>query len=91
VIELQQPLTESMDEIHHAIVQCMNTTLSELKRSNTTVQQIPTFDYSDADDNRDSLNWMTSTLKMHTSAPLNQLSGGILIPYGTKLDQRLNS
>ena len=27
-----------MAEIHHAIIQCMTTTLSELKRSNTTVQ-----------------------------------------------------
>ncbi|KAH7884060.1 hypothetical protein F5I97DRAFT_1897941 [Phlebopus sp. FC_14] len=35
VIELHQHLTESMEAIHHAIVQCMTITLSELKRSNT--------------------------------------------------------
>lgn len=37
VIELYQHLTEQMHAIHHAIVQCMTTTLSELKRSHTTV------------------------------------------------------
>lgn len=37
VIELYQPLSESMADIHHAIVQCMTTTLAELKRSNATV------------------------------------------------------
>ncbi|KIM47303.1 hypothetical protein M413DRAFT_440752 [Hebeloma cylindrosporum] len=37
VIELSQPLTESMADIHHAIIQCMTITLSELKRSNTTL------------------------------------------------------
>ena len=30
-------MTEAMSEIHHAIVQCMTTTLSELKRANTSV------------------------------------------------------
>ncbi|OBZ77930.1 DNA repair protein rad16 [Grifola frondosa] len=35
LIELHQDMTESMAEIHHAIVQCMTTTLSELKRANT--------------------------------------------------------
>ncbi|KAG5719298.1 DNA repair protein rad16 [Termitomyces sp. T112] len=37
VVELMQPLTEAMSEIHHAIIQCMSTTLSELKRANTTL------------------------------------------------------
>lgn len=37
VIELYQPMTEAMSEIHSAIVMCMSTTLSELKRSNATV------------------------------------------------------
>ncbi|KIY50070.1 hypothetical protein FISHEDRAFT_57787 [Fistulina hepatica ATCC 64428] len=37
VVELSQPLTEPMSEIHNAILQCMNTTLSELKRSNTSL------------------------------------------------------
>ena len=37
VIELYQPMTESMKEIHGGLVQCMSMTLSELKRSNTTV------------------------------------------------------
>ncbi|KAL4069136.1 hypothetical protein J3A83DRAFT_4096140 [Scleroderma citrinum] len=37
VIELYQHLTEPMHAIHHAIVQCMTTTLSELKRSHTTL------------------------------------------------------
>ncbi|KAH9177541.1 hypothetical protein EDB89DRAFT_1933182 [Lactarius sanguifluus] len=35
VVELYQPMTESMKEIHGALVQCMSTTLAELKRSNT--------------------------------------------------------
>ncbi|KAG2072910.1 hypothetical protein BDR04DRAFT_1073253 [Suillus decipiens] len=38
VIELYQRLTESMEAIHHAIVQCMTITLSELKRSNKTLE-----------------------------------------------------
>lgn len=37
VIELFQPLTEAMSDIHGAIVQCMTTTLNELKRSNTSL------------------------------------------------------
>lgn len=37
VVELSQNLTEAMQDIHNAIIQCMTTTLSELKRSNTTV------------------------------------------------------
>ncbi|KAG1731335.1 uncharacterized protein EDB91DRAFT_1154579 [Suillus paluster] len=37
VIELNQHLTEPMEAIHHAIVQCMTVTLSELKRSNKTL------------------------------------------------------
>lgn len=37
VIELYQPLSESMADIHHAIVQCMSATLAELKRANSTV------------------------------------------------------
>lgn len=37
VIEIYPHLTESMKDIHGAIVQCMSTTLAELKRSNTTL------------------------------------------------------
>lgn len=37
VVELYQGMSELMTEIHGAIVQCMSTTLSELRRSNTTV------------------------------------------------------
>ncbi|KAJ3515568.1 hypothetical protein NLJ89_g1672 [Agrocybe chaxingu] len=37
IIELSQNMTEPMADIHHAIIQCMTTTLSELKRSNTTL------------------------------------------------------
>ena len=37
VVELAQDMTESMSDIHHAIIQCMNATLSELKKANTTV------------------------------------------------------
>ncbi|GLB36876.1 putative ERCC4 domain containing protein [Lyophyllum shimeji] len=37
VVELSQPLTEAMADIHHAIIQCMSTTISELKRSNATL------------------------------------------------------
>lgn len=39
VVELFQPMTELMSDIHTAIVQCMTTTLSELKRSNTSVRE----------------------------------------------------
>ncbi|RDX42825.1 hypothetical protein OH76DRAFT_1362124 [Lentinus brumalis] len=35
IVELHQEMTEAMSEIHNAIVQCMSTTLSELKRANT--------------------------------------------------------
>ncbi|KAI0266432.1 hypothetical protein BC834DRAFT_874517 [Gloeopeniophorella convolvens] len=38
VVELYQPMTESMKEIHGALVQCMSMTLTELKRSNTTLE-----------------------------------------------------
>jgi hypothetical protein len=38
VLQLTIDMTEYMAEIHHAIVQCMVTTLAELKRSNTTVR-----------------------------------------------------
>ena len=38
LVELHQNMTESMSEIHHAIVQCMTTTLSEVKRANTSVR-----------------------------------------------------
>jgi hypothetical protein len=37
VVELSQNLSEPMQDIHNAIIQCMTATLSELKRSNTTV------------------------------------------------------
>ena len=32
VVELSQPLTEPMANVHPAIIQCMNTNLSELER-----------------------------------------------------------
>ena len=38
VLELSQPLTEPMANIHHAIIQCMTTTLSELKCANASVR-----------------------------------------------------
>ncbi|KAL1747983.1 hypothetical protein HDZ31DRAFT_79987 [Schizophyllum fasciatum] len=37
VVELSQNMTESMEEIHHAIIQCMTSTLADLKRSNTSL------------------------------------------------------
>ena len=37
VIQLNIHMTESMTEIHGAILQCITSTLSELKRSNTSV------------------------------------------------------
>ena len=37
IVELHQEMTEAMSEIHHAIVQCMSTTLAELKRANTAL------------------------------------------------------
>ncbi|EKM77091.1 hypothetical protein AGABI1DRAFT_122321 [Agaricus bisporus var. burnettii JB137-S8] len=38
VVELSQPLSQSMSEIHHAIIQCISTTLAELKRSNKELE-----------------------------------------------------
>ncbi len=35
IVELHKEMTDSMSEIHHAIVQCMTTTLADLKRANT--------------------------------------------------------
>jgi DNA excision repair protein ERCC-4 len=43
VVELYQPMTESMKEIHGGLVQCMSMTLAELKRSNTTVDSFFSF------------------------------------------------
>lgn len=39
MVELYQPMTEGMHDIHGAIVQCMSSTLAELKRSNATVSK----------------------------------------------------
>lgn len=41
-------MTEYMQEIHGAIVQCMSTTLSELKRSNTNVRTVHIYLFSHA-------------------------------------------
>ena len=38
--DVERNLTERMADIHHAIIQYMNVTLSELKRSNTTVRSL---------------------------------------------------
>jgi DNA excision repair protein ERCC-4 len=46
VVELNQHLTESMKDIHAAIVQCMNATLMELKKSRTDVSASDTFNVS---------------------------------------------
>ncbi|KAH8834013.1 hypothetical protein DL96DRAFT_1521655 [Flagelloscypha sp. PMI_526] len=37
VVEIGQPMTESMTTIHGAILHCMNATLADLKRSNTSL------------------------------------------------------
>ncbi|KIJ56197.1 hypothetical protein M422DRAFT_198890 [Sphaerobolus stellatus SS14] len=37
VIELSQEMSESMRDIHESIITCMNATLNELKRSNTSL------------------------------------------------------
>ncbi|KAF7331499.1 ERCC4 domain-containing protein [Mycena kentingensis (nom. inval.)] len=37
VVELSQSMSEPMADIHRAIIQCMDATLSELKRSNATL------------------------------------------------------
>jgi DNA excision repair protein ERCC-4 len=42
-VELYQPLTESMKDIDGALVQCVTTTLAELKSSNATVRPGPFF------------------------------------------------
>jgi DNA excision repair protein ERCC-4 len=38
VIELYQPMTAAMTEIQAAVVECMEATLGELRRSNTQVR-----------------------------------------------------
>ena len=38
VINLHQPLSDSMDTIQTAIIECMDATLAELKRSNTVIE-----------------------------------------------------
>lgn len=43
VVELYQELSESMKDIHHAIVQCMTATLAELKRSNALASSIMSY------------------------------------------------
>jgi DNA excision repair protein ERCC-4 len=43
IIQLLQGLTESMREIHGAIIQCINSTMSELKRSHTNVSIISAY------------------------------------------------
>ncbi|KAF5368134.1 hypothetical protein D9615_010214 [Tricholomella constricta] len=48
VVELSQPLTKSMADIHHAIIRCMYTTLSELKRSNTVTLDLDDFNVDNA-------------------------------------------
>ncbi|KDQ09302.1 hypothetical protein BOTBODRAFT_164970 [Botryobasidium botryosum FD-172 SS1] len=37
IVELHQPLNQSMQEIHDAIVQCISATLADLKRSNAAL------------------------------------------------------
>jgi DNA excision repair protein ERCC-4 len=43
VVELSQELTESMSEIHSAVIQCMTATLAELRRSKVDASRIPPF------------------------------------------------
>jgi len=89
VIELSQPLTEPMADIHHAIIQCMSTTLSELKRSNTTVcSRLTLFGVSAYCLSSTST---SSTSKMLTSGLLKLLFDDSSIRYGTKSAQRPNS
>lgn len=37
IVELYQPLTDNMKDIQTAVIECMEATLSEIKRSNTFV------------------------------------------------------
>lgn len=43
MIELHQPMTPAMDEIQTAILECMEATLAEVKRSNTSVRSAWSF------------------------------------------------
>lgn len=38
VVELRLPMTESMDQIQQALIECMEVTLSEVKKSNSKVK-----------------------------------------------------
>ena len=41
VLELSQPMTQSMKDIQTAVIECMEATLSEIKKSNTYVRFPP--------------------------------------------------
>jgi len=89
VIELSQPLTEPMADIHHAIIQCMSTTLSELKRSNTTV--CPSLNSSSISTYCLSSTLTSSMLKMRTLGLLKSLFDDNSTRYGTRLARRQSS
>ena len=38
VVELHQPLSDSMKEVQNAVIECMEATLNEIKRSNHSVR-----------------------------------------------------
>lgn len=44
VVELSQALTEMMSDIHDALVQCINSTLAELRRSRADVSMFSSHD-----------------------------------------------
>lgn len=86
VIELAQPMSESMTEIHEAIVNCMNATLNELKRSNTTVRLFSLFcrcTFIECCINSWILTSSTSSLLISVHSTL--WYAGSWIPFGTKL------
>ncbi|ORX60262.1 hypothetical protein DM01DRAFT_1332415 [Hesseltinella vesiculosa] len=47
VIELRQPMTPAMDKIQNALVECMETTMSEVRRANSRVD-VPEYTFENA-------------------------------------------
>lgn len=46
VVELRQPMTQSMDDIQQGLVECMEATLAEIKRANLMVRPCSWINFS---------------------------------------------
>lgn len=85
VIEFAQNLTDNMNDIHAAIVQCMNLTLAELRRSKVEVHITRLLVILSVAELLPSWIWIVSTSQRHTSPPLTTSYANNSILSGTKL------